>query len=67
VLARDVYLSLDSLDAKFSDNYFDLMPGETLEITATSAATLDALKEQLHVISLTDAFAPSTPATASAR
>jgi beta-mannosidase len=67
VLARDVYISLDSLDAKFSDNYFDLMPGETLEITATSAATLDALKEQLHVISLTDAFAPSTPATASAR
>jgi beta-mannosidase len=66
VLARSVYLSFDSLDARFSDNYFDLMPGETLEITATSAATVDALKAHLHVISLTDAFANSVPASASA-
>jgi hypothetical protein len=29
-----------------------------VEITATSAASLDALKAQLKVISLTDAFAP---------
>ena len=67
VLTRSVYLSFGSLDAQVSDNYFDLMPGETHEITATSAASLDDFKKQLHVISLTDAFAPSTPATASAR
>jgi beta-mannosidase len=66
VLARDVYISLGSLEAQVSDNYFDLMPGETLEITATSAATVDALKAQSHVISLTDAFATSVPASASA-
>ena len=58
VLARSVYLSFGNLDAQVSDNYFDLMPGETVEITATSAASLDALKAQLKVISLTDAFAP---------
>jgi beta-mannosidase len=57
VLARDVYLSFGSLDAQVSDNYFDLLPGETAEITVTSAASLDALKAQLKVISLTDAFA----------
>ncbi len=57
VLARSVYLSVGNLDAQISDNYFDLLPGESREITATSAATLDALKAQLHVISLTDAFA----------
>ena len=58
VLARSVYLSFGNLDAQVSDNYFDLLPGETVEITATSAASLDALKAQLKVISLTDAFAP---------
>jgi beta-mannosidase len=57
VLARSVYLSFGNLDVKLSDNYFDLLPGETVEITASSAASLDALKAQLKVISLTDAFA----------
>jgi beta-mannosidase len=57
VLARSVYLSFGGLDVKLSDNYFDLMPGETVEITADSAVSLDALKAQLKVVSLTDAFA----------
>ena len=57
VLARSVYLSFGNLDVNISDNYFDLLPGETVEITATSATSLDALKSQLKVISLTDAFA----------
>ncbi len=57
VLARSVYLSFGDLDAQVSDNYFDLLPGEAREITATSAATLDALKAQMRVISLSDAFA----------
>ena len=56
VLARDVYLSFGKLDVKLSDNYFDLLPGETVEITANSKASLDALKAQLKVVSLTDAF-----------
>jgi beta-mannosidase len=57
VLARSVYLSFGSLDVQLSDNYFDLLPGETAEITVSSKASLDALKTQLKVISLTDAFA----------
>ncbi|MGO9437468.1 MAG: beta-mannosidase [Terracidiphilus sp.] len=67
VLARSVYLSFGSLDAQVSDNYFDLFPGETREVTVSSAASLDALKAELHVISLTDAFAAApAPATVSA-
>jgi beta-mannosidase len=66
VLARSVYLSFGNLDVALSDNYFDLLPGETIEISASSKATLDALKAQLKVISLTDAFAAnSAPATVS--
>ena len=57
VLARSVYLFFGNIDAQVSDNYFDLLPGETREIAVTSAATLDALKAQLRAISLTDAFA----------
>jgi beta-mannosidase len=67
VLARSVYLSFGDLDVKVSDNYFNLLPGETVEITATSAASLETLKAQLKVISLTDAFAAdSQPATVTA-
>jgi beta-mannosidase len=57
VLARSVYLSFGNLDVALSDNYFDLLPGETVEIKASSAASLEALKAQLKVISLMDAFA----------
>jgi beta-mannosidase len=57
VLARSVYLSFGELDARISDNYFDLLPGETAEIAVSSTASLDALKAQLKVISLSDAFA----------
>ena len=67
VLARSVYLSFDTLDAQVSDNYFDLLPGETRDIAVTTSASLDELKKQLHVISLTDAFAQDPqPATLSA-
>ena len=56
VLASSVYLSFGNLDVKLSDNYFNLLPGETVEIAAASAASLEALKAQIKVISLTDAF-----------
>ena len=39
VLARSVYLSFGNLDVKVSDNYFDVLPGETVEVTAESKAT----------------------------
>ena len=64
VLARSVYLSFGDLDVKVTDNYFDLMPGETREITATSSASLNELKTQLKVISLTDAFGGSDQSVA---
>ncbi|MGD0892584.1 MAG: glycoside hydrolase family 2 protein [Terracidiphilus sp.] len=67
VLARSVYVSFGELDAKFSDNYFNLLPGESETITVTSSASLEALKAQLKVISLMDAFTASEwPATVSA-
>ncbi len=65
VLARSVYVSFGELDAKFSDNYFDLLPGTPVDITITSSAPLEQLRSNLKVMSLVDAFAPAkTPTTA---
>jgi beta-mannosidase len=58
-LARDVYLSFGDADAKFSDNYIDLLPGETAQIEVTSKASLDQLREALKATSLYDAFLPA--------
>ena len=60
ILARDVYLAFGDLDVKLSDNYFDILPGETVEITAASNVSLDVLKAKLKVISLADAFNGAT-------
>jgi beta-mannosidase len=60
-LARSVYLSFGDLDVETADNYFDLLPGESVavKLKAPSSATLDQLKNSLQVISLTDAFPAS--------
>ena len=59
VLARSVSISFGDLDTKLADDYFDLLPGEPLEIRVDSAATADQLRANLKVVSLTDAFAPA--------
>jgi beta-mannosidase len=57
VLARSVYVSFGNLDVDISDNYFDLLPGETIELTVKSASSIEELKSQMKLISLVDAFA----------
>jgi beta-mannosidase len=56
-LARGVYVSFGDLDVESSDNYFDLLPGESADITLKSSATLDQLKGVIKVMSLTEAYA----------
>jgi beta-mannosidase len=56
VLARSVYLTFGNLDVDLSDNYFDVLPGETVEVKVWSNASLDAIKAQMKAISLVDAF-----------
>ena len=57
-LARFVELSLDDADVIFSDNYFDVLPGETVQITCTMPTgwTIDDLARSLTVFSLYDSF-----------
>ncbi len=58
-LARFVELSLDDADAVFSDNYFDVLPGETVCVTCPlpDGWTIDDLGKSLTVFSLYDSFA----------
>jgi beta-mannosidase len=56
VLARSVYVSFGDHDAKFSDNYFDLLPGEPRDIHVDSNASLDQLEKSMNTISLVDAI-----------
>ena len=66
MLARDVYVSLSNLDATYSDNYVNILPGQTVEIEVKSPASLDQLRSALKIVSLMDAFTPAAPAPASA-
>ena len=56
VLARSVWVSFGSLEATPSDNYFDLLPGQPVEITIAGGASADDLRKNLKVMSLVDAF-----------
>ncbi len=60
VLARDVYVSFGDHDAKFSDNYIDLLPGEPATIVVHSPASLAELESSMKVMSLVDAIQPNT-------
>lgn len=57
-LARAVRLSLDGMNASFSDNYFDLVPGQPVEVLVRLQPLLDIgeVRRRLRVRSLADAF-----------
>ena len=56
-LAKGVYLDIDAADAFFSDNYFDLLPGDTLMIDLYAEPSgLEKLEERLVVRTLYDTF-----------
>ncbi|UGB37519.1 beta-mannosidase [Frateuria soli] len=58
-LARDVWVSFGDLDARLSDNGFDLLPGEPVTLDVASEASAGALRQALQVQDL--AHAMGTP------
>ena len=57
VLAQSVYVSFGDMDVKVSDNYFNLLPNEPIQIrVTTSSASQEQLRSALRIISLGDAF-----------
>jgi beta-mannosidase len=59
-LARSVYVSFGDNEVQLSDNYFDLLPGQPVDIAVHSKASAEQLRQTLKVFSLADAFAPTS-------
>lgn len=53
-LALGVYLSVENIEGRFSDNYFDLIPGQNKTITFTSKTKDVNLELELKISSLVD-------------
>jgi len=56
VFARGVFFSIDGIDNFFSDNYFDLLPGEPVTIHVTSSLSKEEFDRQLQSVSMSDAY-----------
>ncbi len=55
-LAKNVYLQIGDEEGFFSDNYFDLLPGEMVIIQLKTSVSEEKLKEVLTVRTLDEAF-----------
>ena len=56
VLAKDVFVEVPLQGARFSDNFFDLMPGERKKIVITSPLIKEEEKLSLHIRHLRDTY-----------
>lgn len=56
VYARGVFLSIDGIDNFFSDNYFDLLPGEKKTVHVTTPLDEKTFTAQLKTQSISDAY-----------
>jgi beta-mannosidase len=55
-LAKHVFLTIGDQEGFFSDNYFDLLPGEKAEVSLKTKIGMEELKEALTVRTLDSAF-----------
>lgn len=56
VFARGVFLSIEGIDNFFSDNYFDLLPGEPVKIHVSTSLDKATFDKQLKAICISDAY-----------
>ncbi len=56
VLAKNCFLTLKGGNGYFTDNYFDILPGDTVEIELVTDATPDGIGERISVKSLADIY-----------
>lgn len=57
IFARGVFLSLDGIDNFFSDNYIDILPGQTRTIHVTTPLSEKDFRSQLKLTSMGHAYA----------
>ena len=54
-LVKDLYLDTEE-KGQFSDNYFDILPGEKVTVTFKTKEKIENLGDKLKLISLTDSY-----------
>jgi beta-mannosidase len=64
VLARFVWLDIPSTDCHFSDNYFDLLPGEKKVVTVLTDKRIRNLNRVIRVRSLADTYSEESSSPA---
>ncbi|MDE5979662.1 MAG: hypothetical protein K2G84_06495, partial [Muribaculaceae bacterium] len=52
IFARGVFLSIDGIDNFFSDNYFDILPGDRHKIRVNTSVPYDEFVKQLKINSI---------------
>jgi beta-mannosidase len=55
-LARNVYLSIDNFDGFFSDNYFDLLPGRSVQVKFSCDEKIEDFEKRLKIITTRDTY-----------
>ncbi|MBI9058084.1 MAG: glycoside hydrolase family 2 protein [Labilibaculum sp.] len=55
-LAKNVFITMGEEDVFFSDNYFDLLPKETVDIQINTKLSLEKLKENLKIQTLDSTY-----------
>lgn len=57
-LAKNLYLRADEIEGRFSDNYFDLLPGKSIEIEfiCREKISLKSFQKALNVFTIVDSF-----------
>jgi beta-mannosidase len=55
VFAKNIYLHCDKGDVTFSDNYFDLLPGQSKSVSCHSSVSINP-DSDIKVITLTDSY-----------
>lgn len=54
--ARAVFMSVEGIDNFFGNNYFDILPNETVKIKVTTNISEADFVKQLKVVSLRDGY-----------
>ncbi len=55
-LAKNVYLSCDEVDGFFSDNFFDLLPGESVEVQFSCDKKVGDFQSKLKIMTIRDTY-----------
>jgi len=59
-LAKNVFLQENGIEGFFTDNYFDMLPGQSITVTFTSESRLNISDfiDNLEVLSIIDSYSP---------